>query len=113
MLIAYDFKILAIENVCEKPLNNRCQYEYLIKNRDGISHKMSFSIYRFEDDELVVGNSIEKKKFSFKYKVNGNEVNWPFAGRYIVFLLTSFSMLALWRYLTISLRIRENHKDPI
>ena len=113
MFIAYDLKILAIENVCEKPLNNRCQYEYSIRNSDGISHKMSFGIYRFMDDELVVGNSIDKKKFSFKYKVNGKEKIWPFAGRYIVILLASLSMLALWRNLTARLWARENDKSLI
>jgi hypothetical protein len=76
----YDFKILAIELNCQQPLNNRCTYEYSVKRKDGSLSKIGLSGYMFRSEELVVGNSIAKNKFSFGYQVNGEKSTWGFWG---------------------------------
>lgn len=96
----YEIRILAIENVCEQPLNNRCQYLYLVEHKDRTLSKISFDIYMFRKDELAVGNSIKKDKFSFEYQLNGNKMVWGFASHYLSILFFSLLALGLWRCLT-------------
>lgn len=95
-----EIRILAVENACEQPLNNRCQYEYLAEHKDGTLSRISFDIYMFRKDELAVGSSIKKSKFSFEYQMNGRKMAWGFAGHYLKILFFSLLALGLWRYLT-------------
>ncbi len=96
----YDIRILGVQLICEQPLNNRCFYQYLVKQGDGTLNRVKFHGYMFRDNELVVGNTIKKDKLSFEYQVNGSKVSWEFAGHYVTILLFSVLVFALWRRLT-------------
>jgi len=90
-----DVRIVKKETVCEQPLNNRCRYQYLVEH-DGQHQSISVSGYVFDPEDLVVGNSVKKGRFSFQYKVNGYTKTWPFAADCIGILLFSFLALGLW-----------------
>jgi hypothetical protein len=100
LFFEYDFRIMAIELKCQQPLNNRCIYEYSVMRKDGSLSKVELDGYMFRREELAVGNSIKKNKFSFEYQVNGERMVWGFADYYLWILLLSFCTLGLWRYLT-------------
>lgn len=91
-----DFTILAVETKCEKPLNNRCVYEYIVKRSDGALNKVEFDGHMFRPDELAVGNSIAKRKFEFSYRVNGLEKSWDFAIWFVTLAFFSLLFLGLW-----------------
>jgi hypothetical protein len=94
-----EIRILSIELVCQQPLNNRCQYEYLGQYKDGTLSKVDLA-YMFRRDELAIGDSVKKDKFSFEYQLNGKKIVWEFANHYLSILFFSLLVLGLWRYLT-------------
>lgn len=94
-----EIRILAIELVCEQPLNNRCQYEYLGQHKDGTVSKVDLA-YMFKRAELAIGDSVKKDKFGFEYQLNGEKMVWGFASHYLSILFFSLLALGLWRYLT-------------
>lgn len=99
-----NFSILAIDIKCQQPLNNRCIYEYSVKNKDDLVRKIELDGNMFGTEDLAVGKSIQKEKFSFEYQVDGKKMVWRFANYY--FWILSFSAMAfgLWRYLTLRRR---------
>jgi hypothetical protein len=90
-----DVRVVGKQTICEQPLNNRCRYQYSVEH-DGQHQIISVSGYVFDSDDLVVGNSVKKGQFSFKYKVNGYTKIWSFAADYIGILLFSFLAFGLW-----------------
>ena len=94
-----EIRILSIELVCQQPLNNRCQYGYWGKHKDGTLRKFDLS-YMFRRDELSVGDSVKKEKFGFVYQLNRKKMVWGVAGHYLKILAFSLLALGLWRYLT-------------
>jgi hypothetical protein len=100
MYLEYDFRVLAIETKCEQPLNNRCIYKYSVKHKDGSVSKVELDGYLFREEELAVGNSIKKEKFSFEYLVNGERTVWGFANYFLLIFFASISSLWIWRHLT-------------
>ena len=101
IFVDYDFSVLSKEYVCEQPLNNRCEYEFLISNKNGDVNKSNLITFVFNLDELAIGNSLKKSKFSFKYYINGTKFTF---GLYQYFWFTCFFsgllILGLWCYLT-------------
>lgn len=104
--VDYNMRILDVQSVCEQPLNNRCAYQYLVEQGGGTLNKINFPGYMFRDSELVVGNKIQKSRFSFEYQVNDKLVHWSFACHYVTILVLSLFVLGLWRYSTPDSRIR-------
>ena len=97
-----EIRVLKIELVCQQPLNNRCQYEYLGEYKDGTLSKIDFA-YLFRTGELTVGDSVKKDKFSFEYQLNRKKMVWEFASHYLSILFFSLVALGLWRYLTLKI----------
>lgn len=95
----YEFRILAIDQVCQQPLNNRCQYEYTAQHKDGTISKVDF-VYMIERKEVEVGNSIRKEKFQFEYILNEKNMAWSSARHYLSVLFFGILALGFWRFLT-------------
>jgi hypothetical protein len=107
----YDFKVLAIGLKCQQPLNNRCVYEFSVMLKDGSVDEIQLEGYMFRHEEVAVGNTIKKGKFSFGYQVNGKRMNWAFAVNYLWVFLFSLSALGLWRNVTPT-KTGEGHLGP-
>ncbi|MET3109548.1 hypothetical protein AAKU58_004405 [Oxalobacteraceae bacterium GrIS 1.18] len=96
MYLDYDFQILDIKLKCEQPLNNRCVYEYMVRNKNNSINKIELDGFMFKKEELEVGYFIKKEKFSFEYRINGENKVWGFAKYHLLILLASFSALVFW-----------------
>jgi hypothetical protein len=99
-----EVRILAIENVCQQPLNNRCQREYLVEHKDKTLSKISSSFFSFKSDDLAVGDSLTKHRFSFGYQVNGKAPTFGYTRRDSAILFLSLLALGLWRYFSLRKR---------
>lgn len=102
-----DFSILSIETKCQQPLNNRCIYEYSVKSKSGLLSKIGLDGNLFVSEDLAVGKSIQKNKFSFVYQVDGKRTNWTFANYYLGIFFISILAFGLWRYLTFKAVLKE------
>jgi len=91
-----DIRIVSRETVCAQPLNNRCRYQYTVKETDGRQGPLLVSGFVYDADDLIAGNSIRKERYSFQYEVNGHPKFWPFATSVGGILLLSIAALALW-----------------
>jgi hypothetical protein len=105
-LLDWDIKIIQHDLVCVEPLHNRCSMKIVTQDRDYVLNKISVFILLFDSDTLSVGNTIEKKGFSFSYKVNGEQRFWKHWTTIFKILLLSFIFLKLW----LSERIRRIFK---
>ncbi|MEP6633649.1 MAG: hypothetical protein ABJA62_05510 [Luteimonas sp.] len=106
-LLTCDAVIVKVSLVCEQPLNNRCQYEYIGRNESGDLSKIELG-FTVNEDEVRPGDAIKKDKFGLKYYFNGRRHEWQFSSFYVqIFLLSLFSFF-LWRYLT----VRQIAKTP-
>ena len=73
-----DFTVLARQEQCEQPLNNRCSYRYQFQKSDGQRYEsdVGFPMFGGDFETYAIGNSIEKKRFTLAYTVNGHQVAW-------------------------------------
>ena len=62
--------------VCQQPLANRCRTEYLAIASNGQSVFAPY-LFEFGNNVLHSGLRIEKAKYSFMYRLDGNETLWP------------------------------------
>lgn len=97
---AFDFTILKIDRICEQPLNNRCVDYYLVSRKNGSSGILTFPAYKFQESELVVGNSIRKDRFMVAYWVNGKKVQWRYLTLHVVGIAASCLIFVWWQYLS-------------
>ena len=95
-----EIRIFSIELVCQQPLNNRCQYKYIGQYKDGTLSQVDLA-YMLRRDELAIGDSVKKNKFSLVYQLNGKKMFWEFISHYLIILFFSLLALGLWRYLTL------------
>jgi len=96
----FDFTVLKIETICEKPLNNRCVDHYSVINKNGASVDLTLSAYKLRPNEVVVGNSLKKDRFSLEYWVNGKKVQWEYFFLHIMVITMSVLCFIWWQYLS-------------
>lgn len=84
--------------VCEQPLGNRCRTEYMAVSSGGRS---LFSPYLFEFGRhaLHYGLEIEKAKYSFTYRLDGNEEVWSNLPRTGIAWIASLLGVIVWSLL--------------
>ena len=92
----YHYLITSKTLVCEQPLNNRCEYQFELKDPKGKIVTRTLHSYIFRANELTVGSNIEKRKGSFEYSVNGKTTTWGHWRSSFILLLCTAILWALW-----------------
>jgi hypothetical protein len=95
-LFDWNVKIQSQELVCEQPLNNRCVTVFTFTDNSGNQIKTSLFIYLFGPEKLLVGDHIEKDRFTFGYKINGIEKFWGHWETILKFFMAGIILLAVW-----------------
>lgn len=96
-LTDYDVLITKIDLVCQQPLNNRCNYEWIGKEANGETKIVDLSSFSAER-VITVGDYINKKKFSLNFQLNGNDQGWSSGYYYLKFLIASVVSFIIWLY---------------
>jgi hypothetical protein len=99
-----EIRVVSEEAICVQPLNNRCRYQYTVEEPDGQQVKMFVSGFVFDADDWAAGNLIKKKRFNFKYSVNGHSRVWPFAINYFCILLGGVFAIGIWLWISSTVR---------
>ena len=108
-LFECNVKIVAINYVCQQPLNNRCQYEYIGQGRNGAVGTVDFN-YMAGRDQLAESDWVTKEKFGFDYRLNGQKMTWRSWSYYLRILFFGVISLFVWRYLTVrASRLNKEH----
>ena len=92
------FTILTITQVCQQPLNNRCNNVYAIQDQAGHKNNIPIGGYIFRDEELLAGNNILKGAFQLKYNINGKLTSWAFYGGFLMSVVTGLTGIFVWRW---------------
>ncbi|WP_267225609.1 hypothetical protein [Dyella silvae] len=96
---AEDFVISTPYQVCEQPLNNRCETHYSIVRADGkVGDFVPFG-YQFKHGLLVEGTHIAKSAASFSYVIDGTFEPWPYLGTHVLALLGGLCGVLTWLFL--------------
>jgi hypothetical protein len=96
-LTDYNVLIIKIDLVCQQPLNNRCNYEWIGKEINGETKAVDLSAF-CEENVIAVGDRINKKKLSLNFQLNGNDQGWPGGYFYLKFLIASVVSFIIWLY---------------
>jgi hypothetical protein len=96
VLLAVDGKIISTFLVCEKPYNNRCDTNYLLRTRDGMKITFHPVAYEFPRAELDIGTVIRKDKWSLSYEINDKVKWWSFYWDHIIHMVLSCLALSMW-----------------
>jgi hypothetical protein len=71
------FTVVSQTIECEQPLNNRCSNRVRVRDSDGVERDHhGLTGFRASADDLAVGNSLEKHRFHFDYRVNDQQAAW-------------------------------------
>jgi hypothetical protein len=96
ILLRGDFVIVSHGLVCEQPLNNRCQYEFQVRMKDGTLGTFSPLANGVSLEKLTDGSSLAKERFSTTYSIDGVVMKWDGGWALTVYAAISAVLLGLW-----------------
>ncbi|MHA6204931.1 hypothetical protein ACXU4B_10940 [Dyella soli] len=95
---AEDFVVSSSHQVCEQPLNNRCETHYSIVRAGGkVVDFVPFG-YQFNHGLLVEGTHIAKSAESFAYVIDGRTEQWPYLGSHFLALFGGITGVLAWLF---------------
>jgi len=96
---AEDFVVKSSYQVCEPPLNNRCETHYSIVRSSGEGGDFVPFGYQFKRGLLVEGTHIAKSAASFAYVIDDRPEQWPYLGTHALALLGGIGGALAWLFL--------------
>jgi hypothetical protein len=95
---AEDFVVRTSYQVCEQPLNNRCETHYSIVRAGGkVGDFVPFG-YQFKHGLLVEGTRIAKSAASFAYVIDDRPELWPYLGTHVLALSGGIGGVLAWLF---------------
>lgn len=93
-----DFVVSTSYQVCEQPLNNRCETHYSIVRPGGeIGDFVPFG-HQFNQGLLVERIHIAKGAGSFAYFIDGKPEQWPYLGIHVFALFGGIAGILAWLF---------------
>jgi hypothetical protein len=91
-----DFVVEKSYQVCEQPLNNRCETHFSIRLPEGSARDFVPFGTEFERDDLHEGAHIAKQSFGFDYGVSGLPMRWPSLMQQVLLFLAGLVGFVVW-----------------
>ncbi|WP_199101145.1 hypothetical protein [Dyella sp. ASV21] len=95
---AEDFVVRTPYQVCEQPLNNRCETHYSIVRAGGETGDFVPFGYQFKPGLLVEGTHIDKSAASFAYVIDDRPEQWPYLGAHVLALAGGVGGVLAWLF---------------